>query len=138
MLCAGFLALLAGCSPPSSAPTATATPPPLPPANPEIAALGAKVYTESCANCHQDGAGNRGMPALRGSAVVSGPAAGLIEVVLKGQRGKSLVNGQKLNSTMPATDYLTDEEAAAVVMHVRRKFANVGDEVSRADVKKQR
>lgn len=133
------LLAFAGCSPdttanskPAVSPTPVAVPPP---SDPVAAAKGAKVYAEYCANCHYDGAGNRAMPALRGSSVVAAAPAELTKVILKGQRGVSTVNGQKLNAYMPALDYLADEEVAAVVMHVRRKFAGVDEKWSAADVK---
>lgn len=132
---------LAGCSPDASSTTKSASPTPIavpPAADPVVAAKGAKVYAEYCANCHYDGAGNRAMPALRGSAVVTAPPVELTKLLLKGQRGVSVVNGQKLNAFMPALDYLTDDELAAVVMHVRRKFAGVDEKWTGADVKAAR
>lgn len=101
-------------------------------------ARGKKVYAEYCANCHYDGAGGRAMPALRGSAVVAGQPGDLIKLLLKGQRGVSVVNGQKLNAYMPALDYLDDGDLAAVVMHVRRKYGGVDAPVTAAQVKAAR
>lgn len=134
--------LLTACSPegnagnkPAASPTPIAVPPP---ADPAVAAKGAKLYSEYCANCHYDGAGNRGMPALRGSAVVAAPPTEVTKVILKGQRGVSVVNGQKVNAYMPGFDYLPDDEIAAIVMHLRRKFAGVDEKWTAADVKGQR
>jgi cytochrome c oxidase subunit 2 len=74
---------------------------------------GEKVYAQ-CAACHQ--ANGEGMkpafPALKGSAMVAGPAAAQITQVLKGK------------NAMPAFAGLSDEEIAAVITYTRNSWGN--------------
>ncbi len=133
-------ALVAGCSPApvEEAPKAATPPPREVPVSPALLAEGADVYENHCALCHYAGEGNEVNPALIGSAVVAGPAAGTINVILKGRQGESVVNGQKLNGIMPAQDFLTDEEIAAVVTYVRKEFGPGGSAVTPKEVAAQR
>lgn len=90
---------------------------------------GVGVYEMNCAQCHVDGKGSPTAPALIGTAIVKGPAKAIIEVVLKGQTGKVLVDGKPFTGQMPAFDYLTDEEIASVVAYIRKQFGEVGEVV---------
>ncbi len=90
---------------------------------------GAGVYEMNCAQCHVDGKGGPTAPALIGTTIVKGSAKAIIEVVLKGQTGKVLVDGKPFNGQMPAFDYLTDEEIASVVAYIRKQFGEVGEVV---------
>ncbi len=90
---------------------------------------GEKVYLGNCAACHQaTGAGlPPTFPALTGSKVVAGPAAGVITQVLKGK------------NAMPPFAQLSDAEIAAAVTYVRNNLGNkVGDTVTADQVKKLR
>ena len=91
---------------------------------------GETVYGTQCAVCHQpQGQGIPGVfAALDGSAIVNGPAAEHISIVL---------NGQKL---MPAfREQLSDAEIAAVLTYERNTWSNsAGDVVQPADVKAAR
>lgn len=92
-------------------------------------AAGAGVYEMNCAQCHVDGKGGPTAPALIGTEIVKGPAKVIVEVVLKGQSGKVLVDGKPFNGQMPAFDYLTDEEIVSVVAYIRKQFGEVGEVV---------
>lgn len=47
----------------------------------------------------------------------------MITLILKGQSRVSVVAGKPFNGEMPAMDYLTDEEIAAVTAYVLTTFA---------------
>jgi len=91
---------------------------------------GETVYKTNCAACHQ--ASGMGVPnvfpALNGSAVVNGPVAGHLKVVLNGRKGKF---GQ-----MPAwRDILNDVDVAAAITYERNAWDNkTGDVVQPTDV----
>lgn len=76
---------------------------------------GAKVYAANCAVCHQaNGKGVPGaFPALDGSAVVTGPTAAQINIVLNGK------------NAMPAwKGTLSDTEIAAAITYTRNNWSN--------------
>ncbi|CBW76169.1 cytochrome c oxidase subunit II [Mycetohabitans rhizoxinica] len=80
----------------------------------ELKEQGAKVYAANCAVCHQpSGKGTGPFPALDGSAVVKGPIAGHLDLVLNGK-------GQ-----MPAWGpTLSDVEIASVITFVSNTWDN--------------
>ena len=80
---------------------------------------GEKVYAANCVACHQgSGKGVMGaFPALDGSAIVKGPAAGQIAIVLKGKDGTAMqAFGKQLN----------DVEIASVITYTRNAWDNAG------------
>jgi cytochrome c oxidase subunit 2 len=83
----------------------------------ELKQRGADVYAK-CAGCHQaNGKGMPGsIPALDGSAVVNGPKAGQLNIVLNGKGG------------MPAWKDLSDTEIAAVITYTRNSWSNKAKE----------
>lgn len=93
----------------------------------ELKQRGEKVYTANCAACHQaTGKGVPGaFPALDGSAVVNGPKADQINVVMNGRRGMP-----------PWKGVLSDTEIAAVITYTRNNWSNKAQEniVQPADV----
>ena len=97
----------------------------------ELVARGEKVF-ENCAACHQaTGMGIPGtFPALVGSAVVTGPKADQIKVLLEGRN----------NGKMPAWKQLSDVEVAAVITYTRNSWGNKSAEnvVQPSDVKAAR
>ncbi|MDX2079155.1 MAG: cytochrome c [Terrimicrobiaceae bacterium] len=119
---------LAGCQP-------TAPPPG---AQTAIAVEGSEIYGIHCAMCHLDGTGSPAAPALRGSALVANDPPAVIRTILHGRRGESMVDGQRFNGIMPAQDYLTDEEIAAVTAYIVREFGGQINEVSAAEVARLR
>lgn len=100
--------------------------------------LGGQIYAQSCTICHYDGSGNPAAADLKGSAVVVGPPAQVISIILNGQAGVSMVNGKKLNGQMPKMSYFSDEEIAAVTAYVRATFADKQEAVDPALVKSLR
>lgn len=94
----------------------------------DLMAQGEKVYNTHCAACHQaDGSGLEaaGFPAMRGSAVATGPIDAHIKQTLNG-----------LNAMPPFKNTLNDEEIAAVVTYERNAFGNdTGDVIQPAQVK---
>jgi len=86
----------------------------------ELKTKGEKVYTANCAVCHQ--ASGKGVPGafapLDGSAVVNGPRADQIHVVLNG------LKSGKYPSEMPAWKQLSDTDIAAVITYTRNSWSN--------------
>ncbi|HCY62151.1 MAG TPA: cytochrome c oxidase subunit II [Oxalobacteraceae bacterium] len=90
----------------------------------ELKKRGEQVYAANCVACHQaNGKGLPGaFPALDGSAVVKGPKAGQVNVVLKG-RDTPTVPG-----AMPPFNALSDTEIAAVITYTRNSWSNKAQE----------
>ena len=81
----------------------------------ELVARGEKVYAANCAACHlENGRGSAAIKPLDGSAIVKGPAAEQMRVVLEG----------RANGAMPAWKQLSDVELAAVVTYTRNHWTN--------------
>jgi glucose/arabinose dehydrogenase/cytochrome c5 len=102
---------------------------------------GVEAYQRACAVCHMmDGTGVSGMqPPLVGDAVVAGPTATLIQVVLHGPKAVLPANRPRLGSNeMPAFDALTDKEIADLLTYVRREFGKKPAAVTPAQVAAQR
>ena len=96
----------------------------------ELMAKGESVYQTNCLACHQaggEGIPAAGFPALKGSAIATGPAAGHLDIVM---------NGSKVNPAMAAFGpQLSDVDLAAVITYERNAFGNdTGDMVQPADV----
>ena len=97
---------------------------------------GAAVFSGHCAACHQaTGLGLPGVfPPLAGSEYVTGDAARLARLVLRGLTGPVTVAGTAFNGAMPAwADQLKDAEIAAALTYVRSHFGNSAGAVT-ADV----
>ena len=96
----------------------------------ELLEKGAEVYAANCAACHMaEGQGIEGLfPALKGSAIVNGPAS---EIIMRVLNGKNM---------MPAfKDILNDVDIAAAMTHERNSWGNtVKDVVQPSDVKAMR
>ncbi len=94
----------------------------------ELKARGEKVYTASCAVCHQsDGKGLPGtFPALAASKVAAGPVAQHLATVMNGRPGTAM---------MAFKDQLNDADIAAVVSYERTAWGNAGGTVQPAAVK---
>lgn len=128
-----FVALTA-CGGSSSTPAAT-TPAPAAAAEPANAA-GLAVYKQYCIACHQQGGtGMAGMfPPLAKSDWVNGDKERIIKVVLNGQQGEIVVNGEKYNNAMVPHNFLTDQQIADVLTFVRSSFGNTSGPVTPAEV----
>ncbi|WP_370681414.1 cytochrome c oxidase subunit II [Comamonas sp. GB3 AK4-5] len=81
----------------------------------ELVQRGEKVYAANCALCHQpNGKGAGPIKPLDGSAVVQGPLAEAMHVVLEGRN----------NGAMPSWKALSDVELAAVLTFVKNHWSN--------------
>jgi mono/diheme cytochrome c family protein len=120
-----LLGALGGCSRDQTAATPAAS----------AATRGAQLYTTSCIACHQaDGHGiARVYPSLAGSGVVNGDGGELARWVIKGQRPATLPAG-RFSSVMPQYGWLNNEDAAALLTHVRSSFGNQAAPVGRDDI----
>jgi mono/diheme cytochrome c family protein len=105
------------------------------PAPEKVLAEGAIVYEDNCLQCHTDGKGNETFPALIGSESIKGPSEVIVRAILHGRQGKSERNGKKLLGVMPPQAYLSDEEIAAAVAYVRKKFGGIDEVVAPDSVK---
>ncbi len=87
---------------------------------------GAEVFNNTCVACHQtDGKGKAGeFPPLAGNADLFLAPDFVPAVALNGLAGPIDINGQKLDKEMPAFDFLSDGEIAAVVNYVRSNWGN--------------
>ena len=83
----------------------------------EAIARGEKVYTSTCAVCHQPA--GTGMPptfpALKGSPIATGPVAGHLDRVMNGKQGTAM---------QAFKDQLSDQDIADVVTYERNAFGN--------------
>ena len=97
----------------------------------ELMEKGMANYNTKCASCHQiTGQGlPPAFPALKGSALVTGPIPAHLDIVLNGMPGTAM---QPWNS-------LNDLEIAAIVTYERNAWGNdAGDVIQPADVKAAR
>jgi len=98
----------------------------------ELMERGEKAYTTSCAACHQaSGAGIPGtFPALRGSAIATGPVAQHLDRVMNGKAGTAMA---------AFAGQLSDVDLAAIVTYERNAWGNsTGDLVQPSEVKAAR
>jgi len=98
----------------------------------DLMARGEKVYNTNCAACHQtNGAGIPGaFPALKDSAIATGPVAQHIAIIMNGKSGTAMAAfGAQLN----------DIDIAAVATYERNAWGNdTGDLVQPSEVKAAR
>ena len=88
----------------------------------DLMAQGETLYNTNCAGCHMtDGGGGYG-PAIKGSSIANGDAAGHLNIVINGKNG------------MPSFKMLGDTDLAAVITYERRAFGNTGSVVQPSDV----
>ncbi len=101
---------------------------------------GKKVYSEQCLSCHQvDGGGVQNMnPPLIKTKWILGDKTKLIQVVLKGMKGETEINGDIYHNVMAPHGDLTDEQIADVLTYVRNSFGNKASAVTPAQVKRVR
>ena len=107
---------------------------------PMRAEAGAVLYNKYCATCHMangKGDGSR-FPPIAGSDWVTGDQTKLIDVVMNGLTGPIEVNGKPFGGTMPAVDYLEDEEIAQLLTYVRKEFGNNSPPIGSYYVKSRR
>jgi cytochrome c oxidase subunit 2 len=98
----------------------------------DLMARGETVYQANCSACHgATGAGIPGaFPAMTGSPVVTGDAAGHVDVVVNGKAGTAMAAFKA---------QLNDVDIAAVITFERNSFGNsVGDTVQPSTIKNAR
>lgn len=109
----------------------------------QILAAGKKLYTSTCASCHQaNGQGVPGaFPPLAGSEWVTGNEERLIRVLLHGLTGPIQVKGGSYNGAMPAFGKVpgggynwTDERIAQVLSYIRQDWGNNAEFISKDKV----
>jgi mono/diheme cytochrome c family protein len=101
---------------------------------------GKAVYSRICVTCHMaDGLGVQRMnPPLNQTDYVLGDKTRLISIVLNGFSEDVEINGERYSNTMPAHDFLKDDEIADVLTYVRNSFGNKASAITSAEVKKVR
>jgi len=103
------------------------------PAAPTPALSGAKVYTSTCAACHQPTGGGlpEKYPPLAGSEIVAGDDDRLVRIVLHGLRGEVEVQGEVFNGDMPGWGAsLSNTQIASVLTYVRSSWGNTAAPIS--------
>lgn len=93
---------------------------------------GQALFEDRCADCHRvNGEGlPPTFPSLKGSALLQGDPAKVIDTVLNGRKGLS---------TMPAwKDSLNDQEAAAIITYARSAWGNQAGAVTPEQVAARR
>ena len=98
---------------------------------------GKKIFSTTCAACHQ--ANGEGVPEkyppLAGSEYVNGDEGKLARIVLHGLTGEIEVQGETFNGAMPPWGpTMNDADLAAVLTYVRASFGNRAAPVSAATV----
>ncbi|MCJ8170580.1 cytochrome c oxidase subunit II [Atopomonas sediminilitoris] len=96
----------------------------------ELMARGEKAYQSNCAACHQ--ASGEGMPpvfpALKGSAIATGPIDGHLDIVFNGKPGTAMAAYGK---------QLSEVDIAAIITYERNAWGNaLGDMLTPQDVVK--
>ena len=101
---------------------------------------GQDVYMTNCMSCHMiNGEGVAGVyPPLAGEDSLLADVSLNIDIILKGQKGEVMVNGQQYNTDMPSQEYLTDEQIADVLNYVRNTWGNKAEMIVPEQVKVQR
>jgi len=92
---------------------------------PVVEISGKNLYEAYCASCHKaDGKGITGtFPSLERSATVNGDLKNLSRIILNGLKDKT-INDVKYEASMPAFNFLKDEEASAIINYIRTNFNN--------------
>ncbi len=103
---------------------------------PEYMMKGQIVYRKNCLACHQaNGGGVPGMnPPLRNTDYVLGDKNRLLDIIINGSNKGLEVNGKTYSNAMPAHDFLSDEEIAAVSSYIRNSFENEADAITTKEV----
>jgi glucose/arabinose dehydrogenase/cytochrome c5 len=117
-------------------PKKAAAAPELAVADPALEARGAQLYQQACAACHMgDGAGVTGMmPAVAGSAVVSGDPETLVKLIVSGADAALPRSRRAYSNKMPAFPTWPDADVAAVVTYMRRAFGGGAPPVTASQV----
>ncbi len=96
---------------------------------------GQALYKNYCEACHKaDGKGVPGsFPALDGNATVNAKPQPLVKIILKGKSG-----AMKSGEQMPAFNFLSDADVAAITNYIRQSWGNKTYGISFEDVERWR
>lgn len=103
--------------------------------------LGARLYSQHCAQCHQDQGQGSGLawPALAGNPSVTAPSAvNAIRMVLDGGYAPATAANPRPHGMPPFGPLLADNDIAALVSFIRFSWGNQASAVSAFDVKRVR
>lgn len=106
-----------------------------------VATKGAKIYEQSCAQCHGDkGQGVvNAYPALAGNRAVLIPqAVNLVQIVLNGGFAPATAGNPRPYGMPPFVLVLDDSDVAAVLTHIRGSWGNQASAVSPLEVNRIR
>ena len=106
-----------------------------------VASRGAKIYEQSCAQCHGDkGQGvPNAYPALAGNRAVLMPqTVNLVQMVLNGGFAPATTGNPRPFGMPPFVLVLDDNDVAAVLTHLRSSWGNQASAVSPLDVNRIR
>lgn len=100
---------------------------------------GETIYQANCSSCHMpQGEGLEGVfPPLAKTDYLKN-AKRAISIVVNGQQGEIIVNGNKYNTPMAALPQLSDEEVADVLNYIRNNWGNKNPIIKTAQVKAER
>jgi mono/diheme cytochrome c family protein len=107
----------------------------------EVRARGAKIYEQSCADCHgAKGEGEAGaFPALAGNRAVTMPvSANAIRAVLSGGYVPATAGNPRPYGMPPFSHVLSDSDIAAVLSYVRNAWGNEAAPISALEVQQYR
>ena len=100
---------------------------------------GKNIYQIYCLTCHQeDGEGVPSMNPPLNSGYAAGEKSKIIEILLKGLKGKVKIDGKYYTNIMASQAFLKDDQIAAVLTYVRSSFGNKASMVLPEDVKQVR
>lgn len=101
---------------------------------------GALLYQKHCASCHMpSGGGIPGtFPPLREAPAVTGAKEALVTTVLTGNANAAGDDGSEYTETMPAFQFLSDEEIARILTYIRSHLGNNASKISQSEVKEIR
>ncbi|MFN7142031.1 MAG: c-type cytochrome [Limisphaerales bacterium] len=100
---------------------------------------GKKAYVKSCVACHQSkGEGIPSLfPPLAKSDYLMADKERSTRILIQGQTGEIVVNGQRYNGAMPPIP-MKDEQIANVLTYIRNSWGNSGEPVTVEEVRKVR
>ena len=106
-----------------------------------VAAYGAKLYEQHCAQCHGDNGKGvpNAYPALAGNrAVLMSQTSNLVQIVLNGGYAPATQGNPRPFGMPPFVLVLGDSDIAAVLTHIRMSWGNQASVVSPLDVNRIR
>ena len=106
-----------------------------------VAANGAKIYEQNCAQCHGDNGKGvpNAYPALAGNRAVTMPqTANLVQIVLNGGYAPATSGNPRPYGMPPFVLVLNDNDVAAVLTHIRGSWGNQASVVTSLEVNRIR